>query len=75
MNILLDQHLIELESHNRELIVMNAKLRKDNEAMREMLELIYLHANADRRCPVCDHDVWECEPSCDGNKLAEILGC
>lgn len=69
---LLDQHLIELESHSRELIVMNAKLRKDNEAMRALLASVNRQTSYTGVCPVC-RALDDCEPSCDGLRIAAMF--
>ena len=66
MNTLLDQHLTELESHNRELLAMNAKLQKENGKMRALLELIDKKSSSMDLCPVCSGDSDDCEPSCEG---------
>jgi hypothetical protein len=73
MNTLLDQHLTELESHNRELLAMNAKLQKENGKMRALLELIDKKSSSMDLCPVCSGDSDDCEPSCEGRRLAKIL--
>lgn len=70
---LLDQHLIELESHSRELTAMNDRLRKENGKMRALLELIDKKSSSMDLCPVCSGDSDDCEPSCEGRRLAKIL--
>lgn len=74
MNTLLEQHLTELESHNRELIAMNAKLRKENEAMLALLNTIDNTRAIYDCCPVCLGTLQECKPSCEGKQLTEVLG-
>ncbi len=71
MNILLDQHLTELESHNRELLAMNAKLRKENE---HLVKMQVLHENvrfALMNLPVCMNDSCELKPLSEA--VSELL--
>ena len=70
---LLSHHLTELEGHTRELAAMNAKLRKENETMRALLSKIKLNRAEDDWCVVCGCYVWDCEPSCEGKQLTEVL--
>lgn len=69
---LLDQHLTELESYTRELIATNNKLRKENEAMREMLASVNRQTSYTGVCPVC-RALDDCEQSCDGLKIAAMF--
>ncbi len=73
MNTLLEQHLTELESHNRELLAMNAKLRKENEHLLSLLEAVNKNAYDTYRCSVCHFYSGDCALSCKGREIAALF--